>query len=251
MKKGDTITIGTAGWTLPRAVAHAFAGDGRHLERYARVLRGAEINSSFHRPHRVTTYARWAAETPAGFRFAAKLPRTITHDARLRDPEAALDTVLGEVRGLGDKLGPLLIQLPPSFAFEVPLVDDFLAALRARPDGAVVCEPRHASWSTAAADACLVHHRVARAAVDPAPWPEAATPGGWTGPSAPIYFRWHGSPRTYWSAYADDWLAQRADEAVRWAGGHDVWCMFDNTASGAALDDALRFRAMVASRVPR
>src|SRR5918993_2432455 len=72
------IVIGTAGWSIPRAVAHEFTASGSHLERYARVLNGAEINSSFHRPHARAVYARWAAATPDDFRFSVKLPRTIT-----------------------------------------------------------------------------------------------------------------------------------------------------------------------------
>ena len=245
-----TIVVGTAGWTIPRVAAHAFGGDGRHLTRYARELGGVEINSSFHRPHKVATYARWATETRAGFRFAVKLPRTITHVARLREPEGALDAFLAEVSGLGDKLAVLLVQLPPSFAFEETPAEAFFAALRVRYRGDVVCEPRHASWFAASADAALVRHRIARAAVDPASLSAAAQPGGWVGAGAPVYYRWHGAPRTYWSAYTDDWLAARVAEVERWAVDHDVWCMFDNTASGAATDDALRFRAMLPSCRP-
>ena len=76
--------IGTAGWSIPKAVANAFPASGSHLARYAQVLNAAEINTSFYRNHRPEVYARWAAQTPDGFRFAVKLPRTITHDQRLR-----------------------------------------------------------------------------------------------------------------------------------------------------------------------
>src|SRR4051812_45508332 len=78
------ILVGTAGWTIPRASAHRFTGAGTHLYRNARVLTCAEINSSFHRPHTAATYARWSASTPAGSRFAVTMPRTITHQGRLR-----------------------------------------------------------------------------------------------------------------------------------------------------------------------
>ena len=235
------IAIGTAGWTIPRAVAASFPGDGSHLARYSRVLSSAEINSSFHRPHRFSTYERWAAATPAGFRFAVKLPKAITHQARLRNCESLLDRFVAEVIGLGDKLGVLLVQLPPSLAFEGPVVDAFFAALRARHPGAVACEPRHASWFEVDADDALVHWRSARVAADPAKWPAAARPGGWTG--GLVYHRWHGSPRTYWSSYDDAWLGARAAEIAPAIRDHDVWCLFDNTVSGAALGDALRFAA--------
>lgn len=97
------------------------------------MLRCAEINSSFHRPHAEATDAKWAASTPADFRVAVKLPRIITHDQKLQ---------------------------------------------RARHAGAVVCEPRHESWFSAAADALLVHYEVGRVAVDPPPAAGAARPGG-------------------------------------------------------------------------
>ena len=112
------ILIGTAGWSIPRAMAQHFLGEGTHLQRYARHLRCAEINSSFHRPHKPATYAKWAASTPGDFQFAVKLPRTITHDLKLRRARQPLAQFIDESSGLGDKRGPLLVQLPPSLAFD-------------------------------------------------------------------------------------------------------------------------------------
>ena len=239
------IRIGTAGWALPRAVADAFADAGSRLERYAGVLSCVEINSSFHKPHRMGTYARWAATVPDGFRFSVKVPKAITHVARLHDVAAPLARFVDEASALGDRLGALLVQLPPSMALDPPVVDDFYRLLRERYAGPVVCEPRHPSWFAEAADALLVRHRVTRVAADPASLPEASSPGGWLGadddatPSI-IYFRWHGWPDVYRSAYDDAWLGGRSTELARWAERHEVWCIFDNTASGAATDDALR-----------
>ncbi|KQW37087.1 hypothetical protein ASC76_17515 [Rhizobacter sp. Root404] len=250
-KRGSPpVRIGTAGWSIPRASADAFPGDGSHLARYARVLNGAEINTSFYRSHRPEVYARWAAQTPAGFRFAVKLPRTITHDQRLRAARPALTRFIDEVSGLGDRLGVLLVQLPPSQVFEPRPVRTFFELMARMFEGAVVCEPRHATWFEPAADRLLVKLRVGRVAADPARWPAAAVPGGWLGPGgdgagAVVYHRWHGSPRTYYSAYGDAWLRARAAELQRWSGDADRWCIFDNTASGAAASDALRLRACV------
>ena len=245
----QTLRIGTAGWSIPRAVAERFAGEGSHLARYARVLDCAEINTSFYRSHRPEVYARWAAQTPPGFRFAVKLPRAITHEGRLRAARAPLERFLAEVAGLGDRLGVLLVQLPPSLAFEARPVGTFFRLLARLFDGPVVCEPRHASWFEAAADRALVRWRVGRVAADPARWPAAAVPGGWLGPAgdgvgAVVYHRWHGSPRTYWSAYGEDWLQARAAELAHWPAGTARWCIFDNTASGAAASDALRLQAL-------
>ena len=91
---------GTAGWALPRAHAHAFPEDGAHLERYARIFDAVEINSTFHRPHRATTYERWAKSVPAHFRFSLKTPKTITHGARLVGTEALLDAFFHKIAPL-------------------------------------------------------------------------------------------------------------------------------------------------------
>lgn len=231
------VRIGCAGWTIPKRHAGSFPPAGSHLARYAQRFAAVEINSSFHRPHRRTTYERWAAAVPPGFAFAVKAPQEITHTLRLAGAEAALDAFLSQVGGLGEKLGPLLFQLPPRLAFEPERARSFFAALRARFDGSVVCEPRHADWFTARAEALLAEFRVARAAVDPAVTEAAAVPGGWSGLA---YFRLHGSPRMYYSAYEPDQLERFARQLER--AGQDrcpVWCIFDNTAAGAATANAL------------
>ncbi len=234
--------IGTAGWSLPRAVRACFPADGSVLERYAAKFNAVEINSSFYRPHRMQTYERWARVTPAGFRFAVKAPRTITHEARLTDCEAVLDAFLGQARALGEKLGPILVQLPPSLAFDPTLANSFFEDLRNRFTGLVVCEPRHASWFEPQAEAVLIGHRIARAATDPAMHPAARTPGGWIGLA---YWRMHGSPRIYYSAYDDNTLAAMASD-LRANPAAETWCVFDNTALGAAAEDALKFQALSA-----
>ena len=243
------IRVGTAGWTIPRASAASFTGEGRHLQRYSAVMDVAEIDSSFHRPHRVTTYRRWADETPPDFRFAVKLPRTITHAARLVGVDELLRVFLDEVRGLGPKLGVLLVQMPPSLAFVADEAGSFFATMRAQYAGAVVCEPRHATWFEPVADRLLRDMQVGRVAADPALSARAAEPGGWLGSSndgigATLFYRWHGAPRVYWSRYEDAWIAARAAELSRWPPAADRWCIFDNTAAGAALENALTLKAM-------
>jgi uncharacterized protein YecE (DUF72 family) len=230
------VFIGTAGWSIPRAAGHRCEGDGTHLQRYARVFRCAEINSSFHRPHSAATYAKWGASTPQDFRFAVKVPKEITHVRKLRAVRAPLERFLAESAGLGAKRGPLLVQLPPSFAFEARLVDRFFALLRSLYGGHVVCEPRHPSWFQEA-EPLLTRYEVARVAADPAPAPVARAPGGWPGLT---YYRLHGSPRTYWSAYDQRALDDIAASLRR--SGSDAWCIFDNTASGAALENAWNLR---------
>jgi uncharacterized protein YecE (DUF72 family) len=236
--------IGTAGWSLPKAEQHAFPEEGTHLERYAARLPAVEINSSFYRPHRPATYARWAASVPAGFGFAVKVPRTITHERRLHDVGDLLDAFLGEARALGPSLGCLLVQLPPSLRHDARVADAFLVALRARHDGAVALEPRHPSWFTPEAERPLLAHGVARVAADPARVPEAAEPAG---DPRLVYVRLHGSPRIYYSDYDAaylDALAVRLRALVDRA--DDVWCIFDNTALGCATANARALQARLA-----
>ncbi|MDB5711766.1 MAG: hypothetical protein JWL96_3836 [Sphingomonas bacterium] len=233
--------IGTAGWAIPAAARDGFPATGTGLERYAAGLNAVEINSSFHRPHRPATYQRWAAAVPPDFAFAVKLPKTITHVARLANAEEQLASFAAEVAGLGDKLGVILVQLPPSLAFDAIIAGAFFRHLaRNMPAAHIACEPRHASWFTTEANDLLAALHVARVAADPAILPAAAQPGGWPGLR---YYRLHGSPTIYRSSYDEHALAALATDMA--PGDADIWCIFDNTASGAAIANALALRAMV------
>ncbi len=231
------IRIGCAGWNIPRHFAAAFPAAGTHLQRYGERFNAVEINSSFYRPHRAATYRRWAAAVPEDFAFAVKAPRAITHERRLRDAEAALAMFLEQTDELGDRRGPLLFQLPPGLVFDARAASGFFDMLRTRFAGLVVCEPRHASWFTAAADRLLAERSIGRVIADPPPVPQAAEPGGWAGAA---YVRLHGAPRIYYSSYDEaalTHLARRlADIAAHGIAG---WCIFDNTALGAATGNAL------------
>jgi uncharacterized protein YecE (DUF72 family) len=231
------ILIGTAGWSIPRQAAHSFAGDGTHLIRYARVFPCAEINSSFYRSHGRKTYEQWANQTPTAFRFAVKMPQEISHENALRRARQPLSAFLTAAAGLGPKLGPLLLQLPPSNVFEPRVARQFFSLLRDLHEGSVMCEPRHASWFGARANALMHRYRIGRVAADPSPHCDSHTPSGWLG--GDLYYRLHGSPRKYWSAYSADYLNTLAGELALLPAGRNAWCMFDNTASGAATTDAL------------
>jgi uncharacterized protein YecE (DUF72 family) len=234
------LRIGTAGWSIPREVAAEVPGEGPHLQRYARMFGAAEINSSFHRPHRPSTYARWAASVPAHFRFSVKLPKTITHQHKLVGYGDLLEAFAEEIAGLGVSRGPTLVQLPPSLSFDPAIATSFFRDAAGALGPSIVCEPRHASWFEEAADALLVDHGVARVAADPALSPTAALPGGWPGLA---YFRLHGTPVIYRSSYDDAALARQHDAIVEArARGVECWTIFDNTASGAALANALDLR---------
>src|SRR5579875_356584 len=231
------IRIGTAGWSLPAAVRDRFPAGESVLQRYAGVLGFVEINSSFHRPHRRATYARWAADTPDRFRFAVKAPRTITHVRRLMDVDDPLDRFLEEIGGLGGKLGPILIQLPPSLAFERQAAAGFFELWRERFEGETALEPRHAPWFEPNAEALMAEHRIARVAADPAPTPAASKPGGW---AAFRYIRLHGSPVIYRSSYSEPFLQRLAEQTEP-----PAYVVFDNTMFGFATENALRLQELL------
>lgn len=240
------ILVGCAGWSLPRAVQEAFALGDSHLARYATRFPVAEINSSFHRPHARSLYEKWAAAVPPQFRFSAKLPKAITHERRLAGCEEALAEFLSQVEGLGSRLACLLVQLPPSLAFDAPVAEAFLDLLRARFAGALALEPRHASWFEPEADGLLRELQVARVLADPVRLDAGRWPGGWT---ERVYLRLHGSPRMYYSAYAPELLDALATRMrIAAAEGAEVWCIFDNTASGAAAGDALTLLRLLEER---
>jgi uncharacterized protein YecE (DUF72 family) len=240
------VRVGCAGWSIPRHAAAYFASVGSHLDRYSQVFNSCEINSSFYRPHKKETWERWAKSVPAEFRFSVKAPRTITHEAKLNCSAGVLSAFLQQIKFLGDKLGPVLIQLPPSLEFDRARAGEFLTLLRQNYAGDVVWEPRHRSWFSNLVDDLLKEFHVARVAANPACDPAAGRPGGLT---FLAYFRLHGSPRRYYSAYSDDFLDALFSQVTNLAPRARVWCVFDNTASGAAIHNALALTAKLLQEV--
>lgn len=232
-----TLFIGCAGWSIPTALADRFPDGNSHLERYAQRFNGVEINSSFYRAHLPATYRRWAATVPAAFRFAVKIPRTISHERRLRNADSELEAFLGQVNELEQKLGCLLLQLPPSLAYAPSIALPFFDQLARLHQGPVACEPRHLSWFQFPVARALRERGVSRVAADPARYLRAAVPAG---DERLQYYRLHGSPRMYYDAYSD--------AAVRALGCRlrrpsqttsQRWCIFDNTALGHAVANGL------------
>lgn len=243
------VTIGIAGWALPSTDADLFppAGFGSNLARYAAVFDSVEINSSFYRPHRPETYARWADSVPAGFRFAVKLPKSITHEKRLQDVGAELDRFAAEAGTLGEKLGWILVQTPPSLHFDQAAVAALFAGLGERlgTTTLLACEARHGTWFNDEATALLREMGVIRVVADP--------PAGEPGPFVATrdnaaYVRLHGSPLIYRSIYEQERLAQVAAwlRGCRSQGGSSL-VIFDNTMSGTQVRQAVQLRQMLTS----
>lgn len=239
-----SLFVGTAGWSVSSRYRGAFPAEGSQLERYAARLGCVEINSSFYRPHRRETYERWAASTPENFRFAVKLPRTITHERRLGDCGPDIDGFVSQVSGLGEKLAVILIQTPPTLRFDAAGTTGFLQAMQDGTQAALALEPRHASWASCEAGDLLERFGIARVAADPPPYRHAEGR-----PSERLaYFRLHGAPRIYYSDYSAAELERIAGE-VELAARHaaQAWCIFDNTAEGHALGNALSLDARLES----
>ena len=152
------------------------------------------------------------------------------------DSAALLEDLPRGLAPLGSRAGCLLVQLPPSLAFEARVARAFFTVLRRRFARGIALEPRHASWFVSRADDLLEEFEIARVAADP-PAAEAGEPGGWRGLA---YFRLHGSPRVYYSSYEDDFLDSLADKLRDLRRRRiPTWCIFDNTTLGAATGNAL------------
>jgi uncharacterized protein YecE (DUF72 family) len=168
------VLIGTSGFSYPAWRGGFYPEklpEPKMLGYYAGHFRAVEINNSFYRMPTAEVLGRWAAETPPEFRFALKSPRRITHDKRLADTGSAVERLAEASRALGDKLGPILFQLPPNLKKDLPRLDDFLASLPAGLRATV--EFRHESWFSDDVYGCL---RTRKAALCIAESDDFATP---------------------------------------------------------------------------
>jgi uncharacterized protein YecE (DUF72 family) len=236
--------IGTAGWTVPKRFSPEFPGEGAHLQRYARIFNAAEINSTFSRTHKPQTFIRWAESVPDGFCFSVKLAKEITHMRKLVGATRLFKRFVAEVNALGDRLGPMLVQLPPSLAF-TKKTNGFFAMARDSFQGPLACEPRHLSWFEDEANALFKKFDVARVAADPPRSEEGARPGG---AERLTYRRLHGAPRVYYSAYPPSVIKSIAAQMKQApAFLRESWCVFDNTVLGEATGNALELKNLLLS----
>lgn len=238
------IHIGTSGWAYDHWKGRFFPeriGSDAMLAEYARHFDCVELNSTFYRMPSADTLRRWADTVPGSFRFAVKASRYITHIKKLKDSPDTLATFLERVRGLGDRLGPILFQLPPRFRFNRQRLETLLEVF---PDDlACAFEFRDESWFADAALALLDQHGAALCHYDL---------GGRRAPTTAFtgrfgYLRLHGPEQAYEGRYSDAALDEWARTLHAWtAEGHDVWCFFDNDAEAHAPSDALRLRERLA-----
>jgi len=250
------VLVGTSGWQYrdwrdvlyPQGVPQR-----RWLEHYAGQFSTVENNGAFYRLPKPETFADWRARTPDGFVMAVKASRYLTHIRRLRDPAEPVGRLLAALAGLGDRLGPVLLQLPPTLRADPGALDDCLAefARQAPSAGAgpvrVAVEPRHDSWWTDDIRDLLTRHQAALCWADRLGRP--LTPlwrtAGWG------YLRFHEGAARPWPRYGAQALrtwAQRISDT--WPAGADVYAYFNNDQHGAAVRDAEAFAAATRPSAP-
>lgn len=237
------LRVGTSGWTY-RHWQGPFYPPGlparRWLEFYAREFDTVELNSPFYRIPPRSTFESWRRRTPEGFLFAVKASRQITHVRRLREPQRELEWFLSSARGLGEKLGPVLFQLPPGMRADPELLAQFLRTL---PPGRYVLEFRHASWFCEEVYALLRDHNVALCISDSPRWP---CPRVITADF--LYVRLHGHERLYASRYGPEELRAWAELVREHLPRGDAFVYFDNDYAAHAVFNARELRQLLDPR---
>lgn len=240
---GGRLHIGTSGWNYPDWRDGFYGGIPQKdwLAFYARHFGAVEVNATFYHSQRKSTFERWRLQTPAEFVFAIKGHRFITHVKRLAAPRVSLQSSREACAGLESKLAVVLWQTPRSLHKDMARLEGFAEALQSWPETRHALEFRHPSWFDAAVASCLQTHNIANCLSDAADWPQWAAVT-----SDLVYVRLHGHIHTYSSAYGETELAAWAERVRGWLGeGRSVHVYFDNTAAGAALDNARRLREML------
>ncbi|MFO8034730.1 MAG: DUF72 domain-containing protein [Candidatus Bipolaricaulota bacterium] len=242
--------VGTSGWSYKHWVGRFYPRGTKQrdfLEYYAQHFDCVELNATFYRLPAEKMVAGWAERTPNGFAFCPKLSRLITHQKRLAGAGDLLQRFLDRLSPLEGKLGPILIQLPPSLAFEQGPVEEFGQLMgEIAPEWQFALEARHASWTEEQALDTLAAQGIAWVIADSGnrfPYHEAVTANF-------VYLRFHGPEELYASVYADEQLSVYADKAAQWLGqGYDVWAMFNNDTEAYAVHNARRLRELVQERI--
>lgn len=233
--------VGTSGWQYPawRGLLYPPGVPQRlWLETYAERFATVEVNNAFYRLPPYETFARWRERTPDGFVMALKASRFLTHIKRLREPEEPLRRLMTAAAGLGDRLGPVLLQLPPTLVTAPDRLADCLARFPAGTRVAV--EPRHPSWWTGEVRRVLDAYGAALCWADRLGEPQS--PLWRTAPWG--YVRFHEGPAEPWPRYDAATLRSWLDRVLAtWSEEADVYVYFNNDPGGAAVWDASNFAA--------
>jgi uncharacterized protein YecE (DUF72 family) len=236
------VRIGCSGWVY-KHWRKIFYPEGLAqkdwFSRYAEEFDTVEINNSFYRLPSGDTFAKWKEQAPVGFCYAVKANRFLTQAKKLKDCEEPLARMMSAVERLGDRLGPMLYQLPPNMKVNLQRLENFLKILPR--DVTSVFEFRNSSWYSDDLYRLLDRYGASLCAHD---MPGSRTERVAIGPIA--YVRFHGGEGKYWGRYSDEGLLRWADWLVDQAHqGRPGWCYFNNDIEGHALKDARTLRSMV------
>jgi uncharacterized protein YecE (DUF72 family) len=237
-----TVRVGTSGWHYDHWKGPFYpekVGEGEMLERYVEHFDTAEINNSFYQLPSRETLERWRDTTPAGFVFSAKASRYMTHMKKLKDPREPLSRFYDRLEVLGDKLGPILFQLPPRWNKNLERLDSFLGVLST--DHRHAFEFRDPSWLDDETFELLGRYDAAHCIYD-----LAGRQSPTTRTSDLVYVRLHGPGRKYEGSYDEGALSDWAQAFRKWSGdGSTVYCYFDNDQDGHAPRNARRLNEMI------
>jgi len=242
----QNLWIGTSGWSYKHWAGVFYPAEvksHRYLEYYTQFFNCVELNASFYRLPKLETVKGWVERTPAEFKFCPKLSRLITHLKKLVGVEEALQAFFEVFQPLSAKLGPILVQLPPSLRFDEAKISDFLERLtRKYPRYSYALEARHPGWTEPEALDLLKKFGIAWVishSGDRFPYFEAVT-------GKNIYLRFHGPDRLYASKYSGEFLSKFAVKICRWLKeGHQVWGFFNNDFGGYAVENARQLKELV------
>lgn len=246
------LRVGTSGWVYADWRGRFYPESLKqkdYLHYYARHFNTTEINYSFYQLPTPEAYRNWAESVPENFIFAVKLSRYITHIRRLKDVRDEWRRFLDHAAPLGNKLGPILIQLPPSFRYDRARLEQFLQLAREENDYRLAFEFRHASWFDPQALELLRKYGAAAVIADSSRYPQA--------PSVPtahfVYLRFHGPGELFSSRYTDEQLSVWAQKIRAWLeAGLTVYAYFNNDFHAYAVANAKRLVELVAGlRTPR
>ncbi len=247
------IYIGTSGWVYPHWLGIFYPSKLNSQEKlkfYAQKFLTTEINYSFYHLPRVSTYQKWYRLTPKNFLFAVKVSRLITHIKKLKNVKTAFKVFLINALNLKEKLGPFLIQMPPSFKFNqenfLRLKSFFknLKAIREKEKKISIryaLEVRHKSFESQKFFELLKKYDVALVISDASRWPKIEVPEI----SSFIYLRFHGPNQLFASKYSKGFLKIYAQKIKKWAKKKPVFVYFNNDFSGYALENALQLIKMI------
>ncbi|MFC6997673.1 DUF72 domain-containing protein [Rufibacter roseus] len=241
----DKLYIGTSGWSYawrgifyPEDIKSA-----EMLPFYAQHFNCTEVNSSFYHFTMEKTIQKWLDITPPHFKFAPKLHRSITHENRLQNIEDPLRKWMGRFLIMGERLGPVLVQLPGSFHYNEMVAKHFFTLLRdLYPQTVFALEVRHVSWHTEEALELLEEFNISLVVISAGKkWPALAAATTDT-----VYLRLHGHEVVYRSPYPEEELERFTYMAQDWLlDGKEVWCFFNNTIGGNATTDAQKLKQML------